>query len=500
MVANIKTKCFLWMDGSLFFRGILGFFNILIRFFEGSFLVRLFIADFDKDRLSNSYFVRIVEGVLNLFPKILIPVSQSKLAESFPGRILHGSTILKLFTVALGFSLPAYGLLVVVVGAPFLPTMTVAGLLVAVFGLALFHLRFKLDLTSIPLLLFMAVTLFSGVTSAAASYSILIAVLTVAMMSSYLLAKACITSRKRVDFIIAAFIIAAAGTAFVAFYQIYMGYMDAAWVDRDLFAALSMRVFSTFANPNVYGTYLLLAIPLAAVCILYAKNIWYKLFAVGITGLLLMAMGLTYSRGGYVALAGAVFFFLILIEKRLIVLFVAGIAVMPFILPASIIARVVSIVNFADTSTMYRIAIWQASMRMLGDFWMAGIGQGAEAFNAVYPYYAFAAVTALHSHNLFLQIFLETGIIGFLVFLGILACFFRTQFSFMRHTSDQRRKLLSAAMTAAVVGFLLQGMFDHSFHNYRVMLVFYLFLGIANCVTDVEEVKNLEESQEVEES
>ncbi|MCL2398694.1 MAG: O-antigen ligase family protein [Defluviitaleaceae bacterium] len=487
MVTDIKNKCILWMDGSLFFRGIIGFFNILIRFFEGSFLVRLFVADYDKDRLRHSCFVRIIEGVLNIFPKFSIPIPQSRFNTTLLGRLLQGSALWRFFTGVMGLSLPAYGLLAVVIGAPFLPTMMVAGMIVLVFGLSLFHFNFKLDLTSMPLLLFMVITLFSGFTSAAASYSVLIAILTIAMMSSYLLAKVCLTSRKRVDFVIAAFIIAAAGTALVAFYQVYTGYMDASWVDRNLFAALSMRVFSTFANPNVYGTYLLLAIPLAAVCILYAKNIWYKLFAAGITGLLLIALGLTYSRGGYVALAGAVFFFLILIEKRLIVLFVAGVAAMPFILPTSIIARVVSIVNFADSSTMYRIAIWQASLRMLGDFWMSGIGQGAEAYNAVYPFYAFSGVTALHSHNLYLQIFLETGIVGFLVFLAILACFFRTQFSFMRHTSDQRRKLLSAAMVAAVVGFLMQGVFDHSFHNYRVMLVFYLFLGIANCITEVEE-------------
>ena len=529
MVAAIQKKCVLWMDGSLFFRGILGFFNLITHFFSGSLLVRLFTEDFDQERLQYSHFVRIAEDIFNRFPKILRPpagpvipptplwlqgsVIARFLTESMEtpiireyevntvsdtpdlnfGKIPKSSKIESLKSQGLipwfrwiGAAFPSWGLLAVVISAPFLPTMIVAGMLVLVFASTLFRYDFKLDLTSVPLLLFIAVSLFSGFMSAAASYSIPIAVLTTIMMSSYLLTKACFLTRRRIDFVIAAFIIAAAVTALVGIFQIFTGYMHTAWVDRDLFAALSMRIYSTFANPNVYGTYLLLVIPLAAGCILYAKNLWYKLLASGVTVLLLTALGLTYSRGGYIALAGAVLFFLILVERRLIVLFVAGVAAMPFVLPASVLARLLSIVNFTDSSTIYRISIWQASLRMLGDFWMAGIGQGAEAYNSVYPFYAFSAVTALHSHNLFLQIFLETGIVGLVAFFGILACFFRTQFSFMRHTADFRRKILSAAMTAAVVGFLIQGTFDHSFHNYRVMLVFYLFLGIANCLTEME--------------
>jgi len=517
-VADIQKKCVLWMDGSLFFCGILGFFNLISRFFGDSLLVKLFTADFDRERLKHSYFVRIAEDVFNRFPKILrpsndliIPPAPAWLKDSALVRFLTDGMETPIMAVEvekndalsndtkasvyysvlswlrwIGAAFPAWGLLAVVFSSPFLPTMIVAGMLVMVFAVTLLRYDFKLDLTSIPILLFIAITLFSGFMSAAASYSIPIAILTTIMMSAYILTKTCFTTRKRIDFVIAAFVVAAAITALVGLFQVYTGYMHTAWVDRDLFAALSMRIYSTFANPNVYGTYLLLVIPLSAACILYAKNIWCKLLASGITVLLMIALGLTYSRGGYIALAGAVLFFLILVERRLIVLFVAGVAAMPFVLPTSVLARLFSIVNFTDSSTVYRISIWQASLRILGDFWMAGIGQGAEAYNSVYPFYAFSSVTALHSHNLFLQIFLETGIVGILVFLMILACFFRTQFSFMRHTTDFRRKILSAALTAAVVGFLLQGTFDHSFHNYRVMLVFYLFLGLANSFAEAE--------------
>jgi putative inorganic carbon (HCO3(-)) transporter len=125
---------------------------------------------------------------------------------------------------------------------------------------------------------------------------------------------------------------------------------------------------------------------------------------------------------------------------------------------------------------------------LLGDFWMTGIGQGMEAYQRAMPMYAFAGVSAAaHTHNIFMQVLVETGVVGLLTFVGVLACFFRTQFSFLRKTGDWRKRVLAAAFVAAVVGFLMQGMFDHPFHNYRVMLAFYLFLGVANAVTDMRE-------------
>ncbi|MCL2016611.1 MAG: O-antigen ligase family protein [Defluviitaleaceae bacterium] len=494
IITHIMQKIELLLDGSLFFRGILAFFNAVIRFFQGSFIVRLFVDDFDEKRLENSRFVGFVEYLLNRFPKIS---HNTDYPASLP-RLLQGSRLITFFTAAMNTPLvgnplkwlvaafPVWGLLAIVAVAPFFPTMLLAGMIVLVFGAALFVYKFKLDITATALFFYILVTFAMAYGSLAPASSIPIAFLTTAIMLSYVLVYTCFNTRKCLDVVMAVFISVAAVTAFIAFYQIIIGYVNMTWVDRDLFAALSLRVYSTFGNPNVYGAYLLLAIPLAAGLILYVKNPLYKVYATGVTGVLVVALALTYSRGCYLALAGAVLFFMLLVEKRLIVLYGLGLAVAPILLPDHIIARLVSILNFADTSTAFRISIWQASIRILQDFWMAGLGQGIEAYNMAYPFYSFAAVPAPHAHNLFLQVFLETGIIGLLAFLAVLACFFRTQFSFMRNTQDSRRKLLSAAITAGVVGFLFQGMFDHVFYNYRVMLAFFLFLGIGTALVKVD--------------
>ena len=246
-----------------------------------------------------------------------------------------------------------------------------------------------------------------------------------------------------------------------------------------------MRLYSTFENANVYGTYLLLAIPLSAACIIYAKKWFFKLCALGLTGLLLVNLLATYSRGCYVSLAIGALVFVLLINKKLIVLFVPALLALPLLLPATVVNRLVSIGNFEDTSTAFRLNIWRGTLRMLGDFWPMGVGQGEDAFNRVYTYYSLGAIFTPHSHNLYMQIMAGMGIIGLLIFIGIIACFFRAQANFLRKVTDFKLRVMSAAMIAAVVAFLAQGMFDYVFYNYRVLLAFYLFIGISLAFTRV---------------
>jgi len=323
--------------------------------------------------------------------------------------------------------------------------------------------------------------------SVAPGSSIPIAVLTSVFMLSTLLVMACGKTRESVDLFLYGFVFASAIAGLVGVYHVVAesGPSPQAWVDIALFADIGLRLSSTFDNANVYGTYLLLAIPLAAACVVYAKKRLVKLCALGITGILLLNLIATYSRGCYVALAVGAIVFVLIINKQLIVLFIPALMALPLVLPASVVNRIFGILNFADTSTIFRVNIWRGTLRMLGDFWPVGVGQGEYAFNRVYHFYSLGAIFTPHSHNLFLQIFAETGIVGLFLFLGTLACFFRAQVNFLRRIKEFRLRIMSAAMVAAVIGFLMQGVFDHAFYNYRVMLAFFLFIGIGIAFTRV---------------
>ena len=501
-LAWLISAVFQWMAGSLFFRGINAAMDWIVKLSRGSYIVGLFTADDEPQdaKLKGSFVVGLGDKLFNGIPKPLrMPARWPALSSLFSGSWFIRTATDRLDTpipppvphtgagaiIAWGaYALPVWALLVAVIALPVLPTMILAGILVPALFFALLSRRFVLDGTAVFLLLFIAVTLVAGVMSVAPASSIPIAVLTSVFMLSTLLVTVCCKTRDSVDTMICGFVVASAIAGVVGIYQILTDYTTpGAWLDMVLFTDIGLRLPSTFGNANVYGTYLLLAIPVAAACIVYAKKTLFKLCAAGITGVLLLNLIATYSRGGYVSLALGAVVFVLIIRKQLVIVIIPALLGVLLVLPASVVNRLFSILNFDDTSTIFRLNIWRGSLRMLGDFWPMGIGQGEYAFNRVYTYYSLGAIFTPHSHNLFMQVFIETGIVGFIVFLGILACFIRSQANFLRRVKEFRLRVFSAALVSATVAFLAMGMFDYNFYNYRVMLAFYLFMGIGIAFT-----------------
>jgi len=494
-----------WMTGSLFFRGLNAGMDWFVKLSRGSFIVGLFTANDEPQtaKLKGSLFVRVGDKLFNQIPK---PIRSPARWPGALSSVMSGSWFIRTATdrmdtpipppvpntgagmvIAWGaYALPVWALLAAVIALPVLPTMVLAGVLVPAFIFTVLSRRFVLDGTAVLILLFVTVTLVTGIMSVVPASSVPIAALTSVFMLSTLLVTACCKTRESVDMFICGFVIASAIAGVVGVYQVLFGdTTPQAWLDIVLFTDIGLRLSSTFGNANVYGTYLLLAIPVAAACIVYAKSIFFKLCAAGITGMLLFNLLATYSRGCYVALVIGAVVFVLIIRKQLIIVMIPALLGVLLVLPASVVNRLFSILNFDDTSTIFRLNIWRGSLRMLGDFWPMGVGQGEYAFNRVYTYYSLGAIFTPHSHSLFFQIFIETGIIGILVFIGVLACFFRAQVNFLRRVKEFRLRVFSAALIAATVGFLVQGIFDHNFYNYRVMLAFFLFMGIGIAFTRV---------------
>lgn len=85
-----------------------------------------------------------------------------------------------------------------------------------------------------------------------------------------------------------------------------------------------------------------------------------------------LCMLLTMSRGGWLGLllAGAVF--LVMMDRRFILLGVVGLVALYFILPETMIERFTSIGDLTDGSTSYRLSIWLGTISMLKDYWLCG--------------------------------------------------------------------------------------------------------------------------------
>ena len=213
---------------------------------------------------------------------------------------------------------------------------------------------------------------------------------------------------------------------------------------------------------------------------------------------------LTWSRGAWLGLIVAFVFLLFMWHRRSVWLVFGGVLALPlasFVLPTSILNRFMSIGNLADTSTAYRVNIWRGAVRMIRDHLFFGIGIGEGPWNVVYPDYTLPGIEAApHSHNLFMQITVEMGIIALLVFLAILFFSLQSGFSFfsdLSYSSDvdpsqllrsgsrsgssdpkTSLRLAAAGPLCGIIGVLVQGLTDYSWYNYRVFLMFWLILGL----------------------
>ena len=370
--------------------------------------------------------------------------------------------------------------------APFLPTMAVLGL--AAIGYACVALRLVRErdrpLAWSPInryiILSAAIYLAGTFFSVDLEGSLNPGLLRVAFILFAVVLGNAVSNRRQLDTLI--FLMVLAGTAVAAYgilqYIFRWGYQSAAWVDSDMFSGIEFRVPSTLENPNMLGQYFLLAIPLGGAKLLSSREWGARIFYLCCCGLMCVCMLLTFSRGAWLALLFAGLVFVLFLNPRLILLAPFALIALYFVLPETVITRFTSIGDLSDDSTSYRLYIWLGTLAMLKDYWLCGIGPGEDAFNMVYPAYSYNAITAPHSHNLFLQIVCDVGITALVVFILLLFVYFRMLCSALSREKDWTSRMLQIAFTSGACGFMVQAMTDYSFYNYRVMFLFFVFLAL----------------------
>ena len=388
----------------------------------------------------------------------------------------------------------------IVAAIPVLPTMLLAVLVLGTFVLYFIQLflgRIRMQRTSMVSVLlgcFGVCILYAGVTSYAFPSALLAMSLFLILMAVFFVAKDAIDTEEKLNFVLWVLITVGALIALYAVYQYIIGVeMDAAWVDEESFD-ITTRAYATFSNPNVLGEYLILVGSLAAGMIWKMKNWCGRLYYTGCFGVICLGLVATGSRGAMLGLMFSAGLFVLLSEKRLIPLGVVLLLLMPFILPASLWARIASSVTMSDSSSLYRVSIYTAALDIIRHYWVTGIGIGA--FNQIYPLFSFEAANAYHAHNLFLQEFIELGIVGFAVLVLLLLFFFQRLYSGMR-TAPKRFRFLLGAIFGGFAGLLLQGLTDHLWFDYRIVLFFWCFIGIGMATVRVAEKKGERETEEM---
>lgn len=190
---------------------------------------------------------------------------------------------------------------------------------------------------------------------------------------------------------------------------------------------------------------------------------------------------LSLSRSGWI-LGLLVFFVLLLLklnnrlkEKNKSSLLFTSVFFIIIGLLLSILYQIGGINTKADWSFFSRFYLWGAALQLFFLNPLVGVGLGAYQFHALHNINDLVVQLNPFPHNLFLRILAEFGIIGFLLFIGMIAQIFK--FIYLKGVSQDKR-IIYIIFLLGITAYLIQG-FVVEFLSSRY---FWLYLGIFNYV------------------
>ena len=253
---------------------------------------------------------------------------------------------------------------------------------------------------------------------------------------------------------------------------------------------------SIFSNQNYAGTWLLIVWPLSlSILLIQRKSLFKKLIAIFILIVLTLSIFLTTSRNAITGLFFAVpfifglkiFLIIFLILSSLTVLLVfqnsypAISELLRFLLnylPDSFLSKF-SKFGFKNILAYTRINLWLNSITLI--FKNPFFGYGASFFPIVYQFYFFEKFNSLsiqHSHNIFIELAFNYGIIvSFLIFLFIAYQILKAYKTLKNNNFKTNEEIINKCWLASSIVAVLSQTSDITYYDGRISFMFWFLIA-----------------------
>jgi putative inorganic carbon (HCO3(-)) transporter len=148
---------------------------------------------------------------------------------------------------------------------------------------------------------------------------------------------------------------------------------------------------------------------------------------------------------------------------------------------ATVRTRIFSIFwGSGDSSNAFRLNVWLSVLKMIQSRPLLGIGPGNRAFNLVYPLYQRSNFSALGTYSVPLEITVETGIVGLVVYgwlLGTVLVQAWHKLLALRLDRDGEGLWIIGSLSA-LAGLMAQGLFDTVWFRPPVQILWWLCIAI----------------------
>jgi hypothetical protein len=220
---------------------------------------------------------------------------------------------------------------------------------------------------------------------------------------------------------------------------------------------LPLRAISTSVDPNVLGGMLIFVTTITAAQVVAPRPVLRRGLLVGILLTMVACLILTYSRGSFAGLAAAIGLMALLRYRRLFWIGLAILAVLLLLPPTqSYVAHFVEGVQGEDLATQMRFGEYRDALRLIARYPWFGVGfSGTPDID-----------TYLGVSNVYLLIAEEMGVLGLVAFLAAAGTFFWRVLDALHRCppgAPLEAALLGTGM--AVAGGLAGGVLDHYLFN-----------------------------------
>jgi hypothetical protein len=268
---------------------------------------------------------------------------------------------------------------------------------------------------------------------------------------------------------------------FIVFSMFLMNYYtinQIRWMSGIISRTKINGTFMTLGPNEIAAFYAMYTFVLVGIVLCFRAKLW-RLQLMAVILMNSFCILFLYSRGAYLALLSGLAFISFMKNKGLFIAIILLLLSWKVILPPDVIERINETQTEEgelDNSSKYRLELWEEGINMFKKAPLIGVGLSVIAGGGI----------AIHdgeivfgdTHNIYIKILAEQGIVGIMILLILLWLAFRSGWQLYKTSDDDFMKGLGLGFLGCVIAVVVSNVFGDRWTHHQVGAYFWVFLGL----------------------